>query len=301
MYHSISTIKQFSIKLFYFFINTNLFIAFAAAALTVQTQLQLGMAPHFHPYLFLIFFATLFDYNLHRLVTILTNNKALNSDKHKWVLKNITLFYWLIILSVSGFLLGLVYADKKVLLTLAPIALLTIFYSLPIFKNKKSIFRLREIPCLKIFIISFVWSAATIFLPIIQSGRYHDKENIMAILAERFLFVFAITIPFDIRDMQADKQEGLMTIPILIGKRNALLLSNILLFLFTLVCLLHYSNTSLWWLNISFILSAATTFIFINRKKLLATYFYHYGILDGTMLLQASLVLICYYLKNTFF
>ena len=301
MYHFIFTIKQFFKKLFYFFINTNLFIASAAAALTIQTQLQLGMAPQFHPYLFLIFFATLFDYNLHRLVTIVTNNEALNSDKHKWVLKNKTLFYWLILISIAGFLLALAYADKKVLLTLAPIALLTIFYSLPIFKNKKSIFRLREIPCLKIFIISFVWSAATIFLPIIQSGRYHNQENIMAMLAERFLFVFAITIPFDIRDMMADKQEGLKTIPLLIGRKNAILLSNIVLFIFVLVCLFHYSNTPMRWLNIAFILSAATTFIFINSKKLQVKYFYHYGILDGTMLCQAGFALICYYLKNTFY
>ena len=288
-------------KSLYFLINTNLFIAFAAAALTIETQLQLGMAPQFHPYLFLIFFATLFDYNLHRLITVITNKEALNSDKHKWVLKNSTLFYWLIILSVAGFLWALINADKDVLITLAPIALLTIFYSLPIFKNKKSIFRLREIPCLKIFLISFVWSAATIFLPIIQSGKYHDKENIIAMLAERFLFVFAITIPFDIRDMKADKMENLKTIPLLIGKKNALLLANIVLYSFTFLCLLHYSNAKSYWLNVAFILSAATTFIFINNKKLQVKQFYHYGILDGALLLQGTLVLLCYYLKNILF
>ena len=288
-------------KLLYFLINTNLFIAFAAAALTIQTQLQLGMVPQFHPYLFLIFFATLFDYNLHRLITVITNKEALNSDKHKWVLENNTLFYCLIILSVAGFLWALIDADKAVLITLAPIALLTIFYSLPIFKNKKSIFRLREIPCLKIFLISFVWSASTIFLPIIQSGKCHDKENIIAMLVERFLFVFAITIPFDIRDMQADSKENLKTIPLLIGKKNALLLSNIVLISFTFLCLLHYSSTKLYWLNAAFILSAATTFIFINSKKLQAKEFYHYGILDGALLLQGTLVLLCYCLKNILF
>ncbi len=288
-------------KLFYFLINTNLFIAFSAAALTIQTQLQLGMSPHFHPYLFLIFFATLFDYNLHRLVTIVTNKEALNSDKHSWVLKNITLFYWLIIISVVGFLLAVIDADKKVLLTLAPIALLTVFYSLPIFKNKKSIFRLREIPCLKIFLISFVWSAATIFLPIIQSGMYHNKENIIAMLAERFLFVFAITIPFDIRDMEADTTEGLKTIPLLIGKKKALQLSNMVLLLFSCICLVHYSDSILWWLNCAFIFSAATTFIFLNSKKLQTKNFYHYGILDGTLLLQSTLVFICYTIEIAFF
>lgn len=35
-------------------------------------------------------------------------------------------------------------------------------------------------------------------------------------LVERFFFVFAITIPFDIRDIEADKQAGLKTIPLLI-------------------------------------------------------------------------------------
>lgn len=258
------------------------------------------MAPQFHPYLFLIFFATLFDYNLHRLITVLTNKEALNSDKHSWVLRNNTLFYWLVILSVGGFLWALLDADREVLYTLAPIALLTLFYSLPIFKNKKNIFRLREIPCLKIFLISFVWSAATIFLPIIQSGRYHDKENIIAMLAERFLFVFAITIPFDIRDMLADGKEGLKTIPLLIGKKNALLLANMVLLLFMILCLFHYANTPLWWLNGAFIISAITTFIFINSKKLQVKHLYHYGILDGTMLLQGALALLFFYLKTYF-
>ncbi|HXU27354.1 MAG TPA: hypothetical protein VN698_08990, partial [Bacteroidia bacterium] len=61
--------------------------------MTIETQIQLGMHPQLHPYLFLIFFATLFEYNLHRLITILTNKKAINSDKHSWVKKYLKMFY----------------------------------------------------------------------------------------------------------------------------------------------------------------------------------------------------------------
>ena len=125
-------------KLFYFSINSNIFISLAAVSLTFATQVQLGMQPQFHPYLLLIFFATLFDYNVHRLITVITNKEALNSQKHRWVKQHLYLFYLVVATSVIGFLYTVFYADPKVLITLAPIALITLFYSVPVFKNKKS-------------------------------------------------------------------------------------------------------------------------------------------------------------------
>ena len=74
------------------FIQSNIYISLAAVALTVATQVQLGMRPQWHPYLFIIFFATLFEYNLHRLITVLTNKDALKSEKHRWVNENLKAF-----------------------------------------------------------------------------------------------------------------------------------------------------------------------------------------------------------------
>jgi 4-hydroxybenzoate polyprenyltransferase len=283
------------LKLFYFSINSNIFISLAAVSLTFATQVQLGMQPQLHPYLLLIFFATLFDYNVHRLITVITNKEALNSQKHRWVKQHLYFFYLVVATSVFGFLWTIFYADPKVLIALTPIALITLFYSVPVFKNKKSIFRLREIPCLKIFLISFVWSASTIFLPVIQSARTFTKATILAMLLERFLFVFAITIPFDIRDMQADTRQRLKTIPLLIGKKNSMIVANTALVLFLAVCMLHYNSLSLMWLNCAFSLSTVSTLFFMNNKRLQANEYYHYGILDGTMLLQGLFVLAGYY------
>ena len=282
-------------KLFYFSINSNIFISLAAVSLTFATQVQLGMQPQLHPYLLLIFFATLFDYNVHRLITVITNKEALNSQKHRWVKQHLYFFYLVVATSVFGFLWTIFYADPKVLIALTPIALITLFYSVPVFKNKKSIFRLREIPCLKIFLISFVWAASTIFLPVIQSARTFTKATILAMLLERFLFVFAITIPFDIRDMQADTRQRLKTIPLLIGKKNSMTVANTALVLFLAICMLHYNSLSLMWLNCAFSLSAVSTLFFMNNKRLQANEYYHYGILDGTMLLQGLFVLAGYY------
>ncbi|MBA2611366.1 MAG: UbiA family prenyltransferase [Bacteroidetes bacterium] len=284
--------------MFSFIINTNIFISIAAVFLTIETQVQLGMKPQLHPYLFIIFFATIFEYNVHRLITIITNPKALTDNKHNWVNKNLKAFYFLVGFSVIGFVIATAMAKKIVLITLLPIGLVTLFYSLPIFKTKKILFRLREIPALKIFLISMVWSATTILLPIIQSGNSYNNWHIITMLIERFIFVFAITIPFDIRDMKADETAGLQTLPLIIGEKKAMILANVYILLFLILCIFHYYNTSLSFTLPAFIISALTTFLFINNKKLQATKYYHYFILDGTMLLQGLLVCICYYLFN---
>ncbi len=283
-------------KLFSFIINTNLYISLAAVFLTLETQVQLGMEPQLHPYLFIIFFATIFEYNVHRLITIINNPAALEDPKHSWVKKNLKAFYTLVAVSVIGFLVAAFLAKKIVLLTLLPIGVITLFYSLPVFKTKKMIFRLREIPFLKIFMISFVWSASTILLPILQSGNSYDRWHIATMLLERFIFVFAITIPFDIRDMKADENAGLQTIPIIIGEKRSMMVANTYIILFLIICAFHYYNTDLAFILPALIISGVTTCAFINIKKLKTVKYYHYFILDGTMLLQGLMVYISYYL-----
>ena len=284
------------LNLFRFLINSNIYISVAAVFLTIETQVQLGMKPQWQPYLLIVFFATFFEYNLHRLITVVTNKDALKVDKHQWVRKHLKQFYLIVIISAIGFLLSLFLAKKEVLIALAPVAVLTIFYSLPVFRNKTNIFRLREIPFLKIFLIAFVWSVATIFLPIIQSGNLYNKVHVMIMLIERFVFVFAITIPFDIRDMKQDAQSGLKTIPLLIGEKRALFIANIGIMLFLAISAIHYQIMNLPYILIAFIVSAITTFVFINNKKLRKMTYYHYGLLDGAMLFQGLIVCIFYFL-----
>lgn len=264
--------------------------------LTLETQIQLGMQPQLHPYLFIIFFATLFEYNIHRFMTALTNPRALDSPKHRWVKEHLKGFYALVGLSVGGFITAILFAKIKVLLTLAPIGLITIFYSLPIFKKDKIIFRLREIPILKIFLIAFVWSASTILLPIIQSGLSFGNLNVTCMLTERFIFVFAITLPFDIRDMAADTEAGLTTIPLIIGERKALIISYISLAVFMILVFFHYGVSDFSFVLPPLLISAISTMIFINNRRLKNVPYYHYGVLDGTMFLQGLLVCITFYL-----
>ena len=280
-------------------IHSHIYISLAAVSLTVSAQIQLGMKPQWHSYLFLIFFATLFEYNIHRLVTLLTNKEALNSEKYHWIRENLTEFYILVFISLAGFIGSVFLVKKEVLIAFAPLAILTLFYSIPVFGNKKQLFRLREIPYLKIFLIAFVWSSATILLPVIQSDEIFRTGHIVTMLVERFFFIFAIAIPFDIRDMETDKNGGLKTIPHLINEKKALAISYLSLLLFFLISFFHYQSQNEWFILVALGLSALTTYLFLRSAKIRNTSWYHHGVLDGTLILQGFLVLVFYYLTHS--
>lgn len=282
-------------KLIGAFIHSNIYISLAAVFLTVAAQIQLGMPPQWHPYLFIIFFATLFEYNLHRLITVLTNKEALNSEKHRWVRENLKLFYLLVFCSVTGFAIVALLAKFEVLITLAPFALITFFYSVPVFRSNRHFFRLREIPYLKIFLIAIVWSATTILLPVVQSEKSFSNTNIAFILTERFFFIFAISIPFDIRDREADQHAGLKTFPILLTEKWAMLVSYISLAVFFLITAFHYQQAGTNFIIWAMALSTSITCLFLKSEKIKNMPHYYYGFLDGTMLLQGLLVLLFYY------
>lgn len=282
------------LKIINAFINSNIYISLAAVALTVEAQIQLGIKPQWHPYLFIIFFATLFEYNLHRLITVLTNKDALNSEKHSWVRENLIAFYILVIASVVGFGVVVLLANKKVLMTFAPIALITLFYSVPVSSNRNHLLRLREIPYLKIFLIGIVWSASTILLPIVQFAGSFDKTHVALLLIERFFFLLAITIPFDIRDIEADRCDGLKTFALL-GEKKAMTTSYLALLIFFLISIIHFLSRNEIYMIWALGLSAISTFIFLWSAKIRKLPEYHYGILDGTMLLQGLLVIGFYY------
>jgi len=249
-------------------INSNIYISLAAVFLTLQTQIQIGLKPQWHPYLFIVFFATLFEYNLQKLITL--------------GIKKLSGFHFFLFISIIGFFAAVSQAKKEVIFILVPIALLTLFYS----------YNLRKIPYLKIFLIAFVWSAATIFLPITQSNNSFNKIEIILIVLERFLFVFAITIPFDIRDVKSDQKAELKTLPLLLSENNCLMISNFALIAFLLISFFHYQVQNLRPIFWPLCISSITTLVFINHKKIRKLPHYHYGILDGAMILQGILVLV---------
>jgi len=110
---------------------------------------------------------------------------------------------------------------------------------------------------------------------------------------ERSLFVFAITIPFDIRDLKVDQHIQVKTIPFLLGiPKSKQLAGFLLLFAFLLAFLLHllhiYDRPILLALSLSYL---STYFLITYSDKTEQDYFFT-GLMDGTMIIQFLLVFI---------
>lgn len=270
-------------------INSNIFIALAAVLLTLSTQVQLGLEVHSHKYLYLIFFATLLEYNFHKLVVIWKNDEEYKNKKYDWVKANLKFFYTLIFISLGAFLFFVFTSKVEVVIAFLIFGSVTFFYSQP-FLN---LFNIRSIPYMKVFIIAIIWSLTTSILPLIYSHN-HINENDILIIIERIFFLLAITIPFDIRDIEQDNLAGIRTFGTKFGKEKAYKLAYISIIIFLGISIYHYHSQ--FYILIAMLISGLSTMFFLHNKSIRETQYYYYGVLDGTMFLQGLLVLGAYYI-----
>ena len=172
-----------------------------------------------------VFFATLFTYNYQRVVRI---KKGLKHVRKAWLAKQNIAIY---ILMVCGGLVSAYCFFEFQLVTkvfIVFVALLSVLYP----------FGLRKIPFIKIFIISFVWAVSTMLLLALENNIPISQTIVLQLLS-RFLFVFAITIPFDIRDLKYDDQNT-QTIPLFFGTLKARFIAILSLFICLAISVFQY-------------------------------------------------------------
>ena len=219
-------------------IQSNINVALSAGALTKITLLRFQSGSDMIP-LFVVFSSVL-AYNYMRIIEL--KEERLNWYR-EWYEKN-KLFFWFINIVVAiGLLILLFFIAFKwyALLVMLPFFILTFLYVKPtIFKSNLK--ALRAIPFFKILNIAFCWAGVTVLFPLIQEFGVADKL-VWIEFFERFLFVIALTIPFDIRDVKIDS-ESMQTIPQIIGVKGAKLLA--ILFLI-LILILDYSFFTNWY------------------------------------------------------
>lgn len=269
------------------FFYGNIFISLTSICMVWLTTYSLNPTNyHLHPYDYFVFFGTLTLYNLHRYIgqqkiksTALLQDRFIFMKLHRpWMLASIVLSG-----TVAAYLGFPILIELKFILII-PI-LISGFYAIPIF-NK----RLRDISYVKIFLIAFSWSWLTAYIPaalIDQSGI-----EITLICLERFLFILAITIPFDIRDIRQDQEIALRTIVNTLGIYRSKILAVLFLLLaaviaYYLLSIGIYNSPLLISILIAYIISA---WLVINsnpnRQEL-----YFVGWLDGMMALPFIIVM----------
>lgn len=287
--------KISTLKVIKLLINTNLFIALAAVMLTIGTQVQLGIKPSFEYYLPLIFFITVIDYNLHRIVKLLFSKSAITIEKHRWAYKNIKALYITIGIAFIGMIITLFFTELRVILWLLPFGILAVFYSMPPTIGKQKMPNIRRIPGLKIFIISITWAALTILLPVSQMEYKTTTLHVVLMMLERFFFIFAITITFDIRDMLEDYKSGVRTLPIIYGKRKSKIYAVSALLIATAISINHYMLRTDYAIALAMVVSLTSTILLLYNKKIQQSTIFYYGFLDGAIILQGLLLILAYF------
>lgn len=163
------------------------------------------------------------------------------------------------------------------------VAFCTLFYYLPL----GFIGRLRELPFLKVFLISFTWAVATVLIPLVFVDYPLFSFDILWLFLERFIFVLAVTIPFDVRDIRADNAGGLITLPSKFGLKGSLYFTFVLLMVYLAITAIHLGFS-----NVLFVraICVFVVLILIQKISLQKTSYYYTGLIDGSIIFQSILI-----------
>ena len=251
----------------------------------------------------LLFIATLAIYNFSILLSKPQKPENSGQKRVRWFFSHYRLMVTLTVVPILLLapLFFLVSVPARILLIF--LAVLSFAYGLPLFALGDSKFGLRNIPGLKIFLITLVWTMSCVLLPILEAQARQmvtlSLYDTTIFMAKEFLFIGALAIPFDIRDIFEDKQSGLKTIAVAWGEKNAyffceaLLLGYIALLLFFRV---DGFGADFWALIVSVVIAGWL----ILRSKWEKNEYYYFFLLDGILILQYIFVIGFNKLSNLF-
>ncbi len=272
-----------------FLLFSNIFIAVCAVAQGLVTYYLLDHNPDKYVLMFL-FCSTLVIYNLSMLLSKPVAPHKSPFKRVKWIFSHHRLIISITLVAALCVIpLGLWYLSLQAKLLMGFIGIIALAYNFPFLKLNDKKIGLRNLPGIKLFLISFVWAISCVLLPIVELENAVNPISVslaqtLLLVAKRFLFICAITIPFDIRDLFQDKLYELKTIPVMLGEKKAWIFCQALLFIY-LVLLIWFAKQ----INLEVIGLALTIFLtgwLIFKSNLKKNEYYYFFFLDGTMLLQ---------------
>jgi 4-hydroxybenzoate polyprenyltransferase len=277
-----------------FFVFSNLFISCCVLCFTVKTSLIIfGNSGNVHVNL-LAFFSTLFLYGFHKVYRRYRFSEAEHKEeRHNWVDEHKKIYYVIIGFAFIGAITQLFYMPLRVWVLLVPVGFMAAGYSIPFIKTAKGFIRLRDISWLKALWIGLSYAWLTTFLPITFEYPVNQlmQPVVVFMFIRNFLFVFALVIPFDIRDLHYDLKNGMRTLPVILGIKGAIRLSLSLLFAFVITTIIQFFYFGFdKWISIALCISAIETALVIPLAKPERPNLFFPLSIESSMLLQWALV-----------
>lgn len=265
-------------------VSTSIFTACCALGLYISTERLVAHGAKLpgSPMYAVVFGSTLVVYNLPRLIPRPYGKPRLHQPLRAW--------YW------TTFIAGVLIAGSAMFFLPASIIALCGLLGVPAFMyflpalpgNRK---RLRDFGLLKILVLTTVWTVATAILPMISNDVSVSEYPFE--IALRFVFVFALCVLFDIKDMQTDKANNIQTLPHITGVQRAYRLVYTSVVVFVGLSLVQLSrHPDMPERPIAAIiagLATAVVALFVHRMQSRVTFV---AVTDGMMLLYALVAIV---------
>ena len=230
-------------------------------------------------YLGLVFCATLFIYSIHRIIGISKLNSNLIDGRYKIILKyrsHLKIYGGIALIGIIFFLISSTF---RYLFFLVPLGIVSVLYTLPILTNHR---RLRDYNYVKIYLIAIVWAGIATG-QIMTSGSSISYLILILLFIEKVIYIIAITLPFDIRDLDIDLSLETKTIPQSIGVQKTYRLIYALLTLgmalYVIACMIDNQMQAIPYILIAYAISIIAVYLSKGNKS----DYYYSGILDGVI------------------
>jgi hypothetical protein len=284
----------------YFF--SNYFYGTCVLALSMETNIQLGLSLNPPLYYLLLFAGSVWYYT--KSYNTEASFSQPNQRAYWYKTHQIQVAYSQTILFITSILVGSVLLFQNweairtlntmewILLFLFPVTAFLYYESI---SPKNPTHNLRSIGWLKPFVISFVWTGVISIYPLIfgclETGTHFLLNSMVAwFFLKNLIFISILCILFDIKDYAADHNSQLKTFVVRLGLRKTLFyiilpmaIAGFLSFLLFTVNH-HFPLIRILINSIPFIMLIIVTWSMQRRKSIL----YYLAVIDGLLLIKAA-------------
>lgn len=271
-----------------FYIYSSFHISLAASLFVAEIYFLLGEELN-ADYILLVFFSTILVYSLHRLIGL---SKMADKPSEGRFIYIFRIRHSIKIAAGISLVLAFLFLARlpfEMIIWFSIPAILSFLYIMPVLKKGK---RVRDLPFIKIALISLAWAFLGILPLITFAPSNYSSMPIILLFLEKLVYIFLITIAFDVRDIHADMSMEVTTIANKLGIDKSYRLSYALLLLDGIiwVAILQFipSEALLYVIPLILLISLVS----LNLSKGKTSDMYYSGLLDGIIALRSLIIIL---------
>lgn len=184
--------------------------------------------------------ATCAGYTFLRLAGLRDKHANSTSEMLDWVRRFKYYLGGLLMVSGSVAIYALFHLSEAQQIIIATFSTVGLFYGIPCIPYKGKLIPLRQIPYLKVFLVATVWTTITCVTVFATSFPILVRPQYLLFSIMTFIYVFALTMVFDIRDYEFDKGLYIKTIAHSLGIEKTKSLAKYLLILYIILGFFFY-------------------------------------------------------------